>query len=595
MKSLNFLTKFFLQMLVVVILPIAIISVITNRILENYVYDEMIIQLQQDAEECESDLSQMTQSMYNLGYVFARDANFSNLLSQDELDKLEIKYYFDNMIDNVDNFSIDDSLNMNITVVDIDGTAYTNWSDNTHVLYDESLNSYIETAKANNGGFSWLIYEDDFTYINSETKQISLIFALYNPLYLNQYIGTMIISVTDSEILSLVESYTSEENSLAIVSQDGSLIYSNNEFANLENDEYFLNTILEIESGSIINYISNDYVITKTDFPAMWALDGNDIMIVNMIPENEIAIAFKEYSSTMNILYCIAIFVILAFAFLVIKKLLTPISILTTKISNYHGGEIVEGLDTKRNDEIGILNNAFVQMSKNISRLIVNIKKESDFKEKYHYEAMMAQLTPHFLFNTLNTIRWMALIRKADNIVHCTDSLSNMLKYSMNKEGEIVTIREEIIQVISYIDINTYRFGNKVQLDITIEEPVKELKVLKFLLQPIVENSIRHGFKEMTEEWRINISAYTENSNLYITVTDNGKGINEDIIKTLLSRRTDEINPPNTATGIGLNHINARIKYLYGENYGIDILSKENNFAMIIIAMPLIDGEGNVI
>jgi len=169
-------------------------------------------------------------------------------------------------------------------------------------------------------------------------------------------------------------------------------------------------------------------------------------------------------------------------------------------MENYTLDMDLKDIDMKRSDEIGQLNRSFRQMSMNIRHLFEELKNEHEIKEKYRYESLRAQLNPHFLFNTLSTIRWMAIIRGAENIVDGIDALAHILKYSMSRENCLVTVAEEVENIRNYLYIQNCRYGNHCRLEMDLEGDLMNLKTAKFILQPILDNALFLGYdKERVE------------------------------------------------------------------------------------------------
>ena len=261
-----------------------------------------------------------------------------------------------------------------------------------------------------------------------------------------------------------------------------------------------------------------------------------------------------------NTLLIVCVLVLAGVLIWVTNVLTRPIVALSEKMLSYQMEEGVTGLDFTRKDEVGRLNRAFRQMSDTIRSLFEKQKTESEAREKYQYEALRAQVNPHFLFNTLNAIRWMAIIRKADNIVECIDALATMLKYSMSRGGELVTLKDELDNINSYIYIYNCRYGNQFTLETDLDRELLELQVVKFILQPIVENAVIHGFKGSEKQGTIMIYGDVENGVLKLYVEDNGCGLQKGEAEAQSGRKV---------TGIGIANVDARIKSAYGAQYGL--------------------------
>ena len=250
----------------------------------------------------------------------------------------------------------------------------------------------------------------------------------------------------------------------------------------------------------------------------------------------------------------------------------------------YSEKQIVTGANVYRKDEIGNLSRTFYDMEIKINDLFNQLKRESEVRERYRYQALRAQINPHFLFNTLNTIRWMAIIRKADNITEMIDALGTILKYSMEREGEFIPLKEELDMINKYIFIQNYRYGKTYLLTTNIPDELMEYPIIKFLLQPVVENAFIHAFKNFDGEPEITISASHDDSAVWIHVCDNGTGVDEQVAEQLnengnLARKK--------ITGIGLANVNERIQIEYGKNFGIQIKRGENGGSVVKYCLPL--------
>ena len=141
-------------------------------------------------------------------------------------------------------------------------------------------------------------------------------------------------------------------------------------------------------------------------------------------------------------------------------------------MDSYTIEEEIRGIDILRKDEIGSLNRAFVRMSDKLKEAFRRLKAEQEIQERYRYESLRAQINPHFLFNTLTSIRWMAVIRGADNIVESIDALANLLRYSFGRDREQAYIKEELENIKNYVYIQNLRYGDHVSLDIDVDQEI---------------------------------------------------------------------------------------------------------------------------
>ena len=256
-------------------------------------------------------------------------------------------------------------------------------------------------------------------------------------------------------------------------------------------------------------------------------------------------------------------------------------------------------------DEVGSLARSFNCMLDEIERLvkkqdetIQELKRERDFvaevqkqKRKAELKALQAQINPHFLYNTLNAITWQAADKGEEEISILSSSLGRFFRISLSKGEEVISLREEIEHVTSYLEIQSIRYGEKLNYDVEVDSSLMEYKVLKLILQPLAENSIYHGIKEKAQAGWIHIRAQLihideGNDRLQISVWDNGLGIACDMLKKInYSLANGET---NSADGYGIFNVNERIRLYYGEQYGLLYESEEGEWTKAILTLPAV-------
>ncbi len=208
---------------------------------------------------------------------------------------------------------------------------------------------------------------------------------------------------------------------------------------------------------------------------------------------------------------------------------------------------------------------------------------------------LQSQINPHFLYNTLDTIRGQAVIDDNIEVADMVESLACFFRYGISGKGELVTLREEIANVKNYMMIQKYRFGDRFILDVFIEkedEVAYDFFVPRLIIQPIIENAIIHGLKEVIQKGKITINIMVTDKNLILTISDNGKGIDLDTLKSLNNKIKSvysDLGGDNSknGTGIALKNINKRIKLIFGENYGINVYSSVGFGTDVEIILPI--------
>ena len=315
--------------------------------------------------------------------------------------------------------------------------------------------------------------------------------------------------------------------------------------------------------------------------------------------------------SLKNLRFLIAEFTIvifgMAFAILLIvsNRLTEALTRLEKRMSIVQGGDFEVRFFYPYHDEVGSLARSFNCMLDEIERLvkkqdetIQELKRERDFvaevqkqKRKAELKALQSQINPHFLYNTLNAITWQAADKGEEEISILSSSLGRFFRISLSKGEEVISLREEIEHVTSYLEIQSIRYGEKLNYDVEADSSLMEYKVLKLILQPLAENSIYHGIKEKAQAGWIHIRAQLihvdeGNDRLQISVWDNGLGIACDMLKKInYSLANGET---NSADGYGIFNVNERIRLYYGEQYGLLYESEEGEWTKAILTLPAV-------
>lgn len=265
-----------------------------------------------------------------------------------------------------------------------------------------------------------------------------------------------------------------------------------------------------------------------------------------------------------------------------------PIRQLVDGINSFKNGELDISIDDPNNDEFSELNRCFNEMTTEINRLIQDIKRQERQKKELEIRALQAQINPHFLSNILNTVSYIASIKKENNIVNLVDSIVTLLNGCMKNDNSQITVEEEISLLKSYITMQEYRLFGRFTVEFNIDSSILSCLIPRFLLQPILENALIHGIEPSGKTGLIVIKGFTQGDKLYFSITDNGIGMSQEQIDMLLE--SDNYNQNSRLNGIGLANTRDRIKLLYGQEYGLEISSVKGVFTTVNIYLPVITG-----
>ncbi len=310
--------------------------------------------------------------------------------------------------------------------------------------------------------------------------------------------------------------------------------------------------------------------------------------LITVIPSSYL---YSEINAVRNI-FLIAGLIITLILFIIVlflsDKLTKPMRHLMKTMNKAENGNLDVKIDIIKEDEIGQLSMSFNNMISKIKLLMEKSIKEEQLKKEIELEALHAQINPHFLYNTLNSVKWMAKMQGASNISSTVTALVKLLRISINLGSEMIYLKDEIDYVKNYIFIQKIRFNEQIEVTYHIDEDCGECRIPKLILQPIVENSIVHGLQEDGgESLNIVIYAFREEEHLIVEIVDDGVGIEQDTLKKILGARN-----VNKFSTVGLNNVNERIKLYFGDSFGINIMSEIKKGTHVRITLPYIVAEG---
>jgi sensor histidine kinase YesM len=238
-------------------------------------------------------------------------------------------------------------------------------------------------------------------------------------------------------------------------------------------------------------------------------------------------------------------------------------------------------------NELRLLHAHFKKMVGNLQETIHNLSEEQRRKEEARFQALQSQIRPHFLLNTLNSIKWSARLSGAEHVSRMINSLGKLLTFAMRQDREMIPLREELEFVQNYIDLQNVRFNNGIKLVVDVPETLEDARINKFTLQPLAENSIIHGGR-LPETLTVRIAARERDGMLELTVSDDGAGVASAMLAAGIDgSETRSENRGGQLNGIGLNNIQERIRLHFGRQHGLTLDNGPNGGAVVRIVMPV--------
>lgn len=446
-------------------------------------------------------------------------------------------------------------------------------------LSSDDTNKIIKGINDNNG-INW-------SYIYLKGRRNVVLGQVINSVQLKGQVGYMIMIVDESYFSNEYRDVNIGNGAKIFVSRpDGMVISTRNndiEIGKIYNQKSVLKNITEnkeTHKNAFPLTINNKKYLISYSY-----ISDADSFIISMIPYSY----FNSETSgiKMNLIFIVIVCFVFSilFAYVISRSISAPLNRIVNLMKQAETGNLEINLKNNKSDEIGYLEDNFNNMLAELRKLIGQVKEEQKNKREAEFQALQAQINPHFLFNTLNSLRWVAMMSQATSVCKGIDALAKLLRSTIIDKKELVTIEEEIDNVKNYAIIQI-KYGDSFNVEYSIGEEFLKYKILKFILQPVVENSIIHGNEdEQQDNINIVLSCEKSGNDLYLMIKDNGKGMSGEKVKQLLS---ENYKSKKQFSGVGIINVNNRIKLNFGDKYGIDIKSKEGAGTEVIMKLPLI-------
>ncbi len=313
--------------------------------------------------------------------------------------------------------------------------------------------------------------------------------------------------------------------------------------------------------------------------------------IISVAPSSELAPDLGQIRNYL-ILVAIAFLLLIVFGNYIISYVVTdPIRKLEDSITYLEEGAINE--DVMNEDDIFIggsheirhLGRTIKSMIRQMKKLTDEMVREQKAKRKSELDALQSQINPHFLYNTLDSVVWMIEGERYKDAISMVTALAQLFRISLSKGNNIIPIRDEIVHARNYLNIQKVRYKNKFNATIDIDPAIENCATIKLIVQPLLENAIYYGVEHMDGEGEISVRGYEKDGDIYISVSDNGMGIPEETLETLL---TDKARSRGKGSGIGLWNVNQRIQIYFKGDYGLMIESELDEGTTVTIHLPKI-------
>lgn len=430
----------------------------------------------------------------------------------------------------------------------------------------------------------WLPYQ----YFNTETSSSEIVAVIRPVIATDNYqkhIGVVRLDVLKENLVKiLTNANTTRKNLVYLVHSLGEIIAESD--ASLINDfQINHNDVLQIaeskDQWSNLSYSGEKLLVGSR------LISNSDWYMVSVIPVSEISYESRTVRNQMLVL----MLVIATFAYIMVYFISNSMTKRTSRLVNtmkeVRNGMVKKISSNHGTDEIGEVTESYNFMVDRISALMAEQYRLGQNLKNAELKALQAQINPHFLYNTLDTINQLATLDMVGEINAVVHALSRFYRLSLSKGDDVISIQDEVNLVSYYVSIQNMRFNNRIEYVVEIDEKILEFDIPKITLQPLVENAILHGLLGSKDKGgRITIKGRFEKDVILLTVEDNGVGISDESIISLLCGTINS----KTGSGYGIRNINERIKLYYGEGYGAKIQSKLGEGTSVEIRIPPFKG-----
>lgn len=362
-----------------------------------------------------------------------------------------------------------------------------------------------------------------------------------------------------------------------IVDNNGTIVFHPQQqliYSNLKTE--YIDKVLKTNNDTFISKEGSDsrmYTVVNSDFG--WKIVG--VTYVNELVANS-----DDMRLSFFILGLICIVIAILVSFFISQRVSKPIRQLEGYMKEVEKGNFDMHVPVPSTIEIGRLARAFNLMVGKIKELMTQTVQDQEQKRKSEINALQAQINPHFLYNTLDSIIWMAESHKSSEVVLMTSALAKLFRASISKGEELVSVQTEMDHITNYLMIQKMRYKNKLDYTIDISDSVLDYKTIKVILQPIVENAIYHGIKKKRGPGWITITSGETDTDVLIHVEDNGIGMDGDTLRSILlpGARLHE------KGGVGVLNVHERLRLYFGHQYGLSYRSEVGTGTTVTIRLP---------
>lgn len=572
-------SSIFMAISVLVLCAVVIVTAVSMRYTRSSIFENSVVYTRTIIHQMTQNIDSYIDYMDNIALMISESEDVQNFLFSDD-DSSEFKKRLLSQYSTILN-SRNDIRNLGILCVD--GKYLVN--EGTQVLnpyLDIEGQEWYQKAMSSEGASS--LTSSHVQHVIKGERPWVITLSRRIPDNVNEKSGAdgvFFIDLNYSAISELCDKNSiGEKGYIFILDENGNIVYHPQQqqlYNELQTEN--IDTVMNADSDTVVTGSNDDgklYTISRSEKTG-WTVVG--CMKVGELMKN------SRQAQSIYILMAAALVVIaLLLSNLIARNITLPIQRLRDSMAKVQEGDF-ETADVKvvSENEIGSLTTSFNVMTHRIQELMEQNIYEQEEKRKSELKALQSQINPHFLYNTLDSIIWMAEGKKNEEVVLMTASLARLLRQSISNEEELVSVGQEVEYARSYLTIQKMRYKDKLEFQIDVAPKISSVKIIKLVLQPIIENAIYHGLKYKESRGLLIVRGYARDGCAVLEIVDNGVGMDQQTLEHIFEKHKVNYH----SNGVGVYNVQKRLQLYYGSDYGITYRSCVGEGTMASITIPM--------
>ena len=584
-KNLSIKRKILLIFYIQVTIPLILIGFMSYKISSDIIYKKSVAYTQNILHTIELRLNDYVNNLIMVSQDFLYDKKIYDIISNNNtyippLIEYENKTEINNTLKKIV-FSREEI--QSICLISSNEEFYSADNNSRKISIKEAISDVREdiyiTARSNMGKAVWFAEAKD-----KLAENVYFARTIYNKDNFRE-IGLMVIMFKKDHLLTLFNDLSTVDiPKIAVISSGNELIASRDQS---------IDYLFEPEIQNIITDSRGAFIDKKEEALVSYvSMQEPSWRIITYVSLNQLYREINLLRNWIILLSILSVSLLSVFGLFISFDLISPINRLVKGMKKIQKGQWVVNMDEDRGDELGFLSKTFNEMTKEIDHLVNRIYREQLTRKDAEIKALQSQINPHFLFNTLESINWMAQLNNVPEISETVSALSSLMEISIGRDDRLITIEEEFTYIDNYILILKKRFEDRITLEKNVQSEVMGVKIPRLLIQPLIENAVYHGLERSRNKGVIKLNAQISGHEVSIEVVDNGLGIEKDELEMINDKLSMDNETyfrsmeSNGKKSIGIDNVNRRIKLLYGEEYTLRLESVPGEYTKVIVHIP---------